>query len=62
LTLNGGATFAVPGLWSLIFGDGDSDKPLATLFCTAGFADQTDGVFGSIAITGSTTSTQTPGY
>ena len=62
LTLNGGAAFAVPGLWSLVFGDGDSDKPLTTLFYTAGFADQTDGVFGSTAITSTTTSTQTPGY
>jgi uncharacterized protein (TIGR03118 family) len=49
LTVNG-ATFAVPGLWSLVFGDGDSDKPVTTLFYTAGFADQTDGVFGSIAV------------
>lgn len=56
LTLNGGTVFAVPGLWSLVFGDGDTDKPLATLFYTAGFADQTDGVFGSIAITNTTTS------
>jgi uncharacterized protein (TIGR03118 family) len=55
LALNGGAAFAVPGLWSLVFGDGDSDKPLTTLFYTAGFADQTDGVFGSIAITSSST-------
>jgi uncharacterized protein (TIGR03118 family) len=60
LTLNGGAPFAVPGLWSMVFGDGDSDKPLTTLFYTAGFADQTDGVFGSIAITSSSTSTTTP--
>jgi uncharacterized protein (TIGR03118 family) len=60
LTLNGGAPFAVAGLWSLVFGDGDSDKPLTTLFYTAGFADQTDGVFGSIAITSSSTSTTTP--
>jgi uncharacterized protein (TIGR03118 family) len=57
LTVTSGAVFAVPGLWSLVFGDGDSDKPLTTLFYTAGFADQTDGVFGSIAIT----STPTPG-
>jgi uncharacterized protein (TIGR03118 family) len=49
LTVNG-ATFAVPGLWSLVFGNGDSDKPVTTLFYTAGFADQTDGVFGSIAV------------
>jgi uncharacterized protein (TIGR03118 family) len=50
LTVNNGAMFAVPGLWSLVFGDGDSDKPLTTLFYTAGFANQTDGVFGSIAV------------
>jgi uncharacterized protein (TIGR03118 family) len=50
LTVNSGALFAVPGLWSLVFGDGDSDKPLTTLFYTAGFANQTDGVFGSIAV------------
>jgi len=50
LRLNNGAMFAVPGLWSLVFGDGDSDKPLTTLFYTAGFANQTDGVFGSIAV------------
>jgi len=41
-------TFA--GLWSLAFGNGDSDKPVTTLFYTAGFADQTDGVFGSITL------------
>jgi uncharacterized protein (TIGR03118 family) len=57
LTING-ATFAVPGLWSLVFGDGDSDKPVTTLFYTAGFADQTDGVFGSIAV--SSTPVQNP--
>lgn len=61
LTVSGGAVFAVPGLWSLVFGDGDSDKPLTTLFYTAGFADQTDGVFGSIAITSSSTSSPAPG-
>jgi len=37
-----------PGLWSLVFGNGDADKPVATLFYTAGFASQIDGVFGSI--------------
>jgi uncharacterized protein (TIGR03118 family) len=57
MTVNSGAVFAVPGLWSLVFGDGDSDKPLTTLFYTAGFANQTDGVFGSIAITGTSTPT-----
>jgi uncharacterized protein (TIGR03118 family) len=49
LTVNNAQTVAIPGLWSLVFGNGDSDKPLTTLFYTAGFADQTDGVFGSIA-------------
>jgi len=53
ITVANGQTLAIPGLWSLVFGDGDSDKPLTTLFYTAGFADQTDGVFGSIAATGS---------
>jgi uncharacterized protein (TIGR03118 family) len=57
LTVNG-AKFAVPGLWSLVFGDGDGDKPLTTLFYTAGFANQTDGVFGTIAI--SSTPVQNP--
>lgn len=55
-----GQPFAFPGLWSLAFGNGDSDKPLTTLFYTAGFADQTDGLFGSITM--STTMTSTPGY
>jgi uncharacterized protein (TIGR03118 family) len=51
LTVANGGTFAVPGLWSLVFGNGDADKPFTTLFYTAGFADQTDGVFGSISMT-----------
>ena len=50
LTDSSGTPFAIPGLWSLAFGNGDADKPVTTLFYTAGFADQTDGVFGSIAI------------
>jgi uncharacterized protein (TIGR03118 family) len=53
-----GQALAFPGLWSLLFGNGDSDKPLTTLFYTAGFASQTDGVFGSI--TASSTSMQSP--
>ncbi|MGB9331318.1 MAG: TIGR03118 family protein [Steroidobacteraceae bacterium] len=53
LTVTNGGTFAIPGLWSLVFGNGDADKPLSTLFYTAGFADQTDGVFGSISMTAS---------
>jgi uncharacterized protein (TIGR03118 family) len=52
-----GTAITFPGLWSLVFGNGDSDKPFTTLFYTAGFADQTDGVFGSISVTSSTTTT-----
>jgi uncharacterized protein (TIGR03118 family) len=55
LTGSSGQALSFPGLWSLAFGNGDSDKPLTTLFYTAGFANQTDGVFGSI--TASTTTT-----
>jgi uncharacterized protein (TIGR03118 family) len=60
LTVVNGGALAIPGLWSLAFGDGDSDKPLTTLFYTAGFANQTDGVFGSIATTSTTTTVQNP--
>ena len=52
-----GQPFAFPGLWSLVFGNGDSDKPSTTLFYTAGFASQTDGVFGTITPSTSTTTT-----
>lgn len=48
LSVSNGGSVAIPGLWSLVFGNGDSDKPATTLFYTAGFADQTDGVFGTI--------------
>jgi uncharacterized protein (TIGR03118 family) len=51
-----GQALSFPGLWSLAFGNGDVDKPSTTLFYTAGFADQTDGVFGSI-----TTAAAAPG-
>ena len=55
-----GTTVAIPGLWSLVFGNGDADKPDTTLFYTAGFADQTDGVFGSIAVSSTSTPVQNP--
>ncbi|MGC2462741.1 MAG: TIGR03118 family protein [Steroidobacteraceae bacterium] len=60
LTVINGGTLAIPGLWSLVFGNGDSDKPLTTLFYTAGFADQTDGVFGSITTSSTTAPTPNP--
>ena len=47
---SGGAALAIPGLWSLTFGNGDIDKPATTLFYTAGLANQTDGVFGTITV------------
>jgi uncharacterized protein (TIGR03118 family) len=56
---NGGAV-SIPGLWSLAFGNGDPDKPVTTLFYTAGFADQTDGVFGSITPTSTSSSSPSP--
>jgi uncharacterized protein (TIGR03118 family) len=55
LMSSSGQPFSFPGLWSLVFGNGDADKPLATLFYTAGFADQTDGVFGGITVSSSPT-------
>lgn len=60
VTVNNDQTLTIPGLWSLVFGDGDPDKPLTTLFYTAGFADQTDGVLGSITATSTATSTPAP--
>jgi hypothetical protein len=60
ITVANGQTLAIPGLWSLVFGDGDSDKPLTTLFYTAGFADQTDGVLGSIVSTNTGAATPAP--
>jgi uncharacterized protein (TIGR03118 family) len=48
LMAGNGQPLAFPGLWALTFGNGDTDKPTTTLFYTAGFASQTDGVFGSI--------------
>jgi len=60
LSVSNGGTVAIPGMWSLVFGNGDPDKPVTTLFYTAGFADQTDGVFGSIAIAPSTTTNPSP--
>jgi uncharacterized protein (TIGR03118 family) len=58
LSVSNGGSVAIPGLWSLVFGNGDSDKPQTTLFYTAGFVDQTDGVFGTI--TPSSTSNPSP--
>jgi len=60
LMVSNGGALAIPGLWSLAFGNGDPDKPVTTLFYTAGFADQTDGVFGSISPTTTSSSSASP--
>ncbi len=63
LTGTAGGPLSIPGLWSLVFGNGDSDKPVTTLFYTAGFANQTDGVFGTISATSTTSVSPAPtGY
>jgi uncharacterized protein (TIGR03118 family) len=45
-----GQPLVFPALWSLTFGNGDADKPVTTLFYTAGLTDLTDGVFGGITL------------
>ena len=60
LTVINGGALAIPGLWTIVFGNGDADKPLTTLFYTAGFTDQTDGVFGRVAVTTTTTPVPNP--
>ena len=60
LMVSNGGALSIPGLWSLAFGNGDPDKPVTTLFYTAGFADQTDGVFGSISPTSTSSSSSSP--
>jgi uncharacterized protein (TIGR03118 family) len=60
LTVTNGGTLSIPGLWSIAFGNGDADKPLTTLFYTAGFVDQTNGVFGSISTTSAPTANPYP--
>jgi uncharacterized protein (TIGR03118 family) len=60
LMVSNGGALSIPGLWSLVFGNGDPDKPTTTLFYTAGFADQTDGVFGSISPTSTSSSSPSP--
>jgi hypothetical protein len=55
LAVNTGGTVAIPALCALVLSDGlTADKPATMLFYTAGFADQTDGVFGSITAPAST--------
>jgi uncharacterized protein (TIGR03118 family) len=60
LMVSNGGALSIPGLWSLAFGNGDPDKPATTLFYTAGFANQTDGVFGSISPRSATSTSPSP--
>ncbi len=60
LVVSNGGSLSIPGLWSLAFGNGDPDKPVTTLFYTAGFANQTDGVFGSITPTSAMSTNPNP--
>jgi uncharacterized protein (TIGR03118 family) len=60
LMVSNGGALSIPGLWSLAFGNGDPDKPTTTLFYTAGFANQTDGVFGSISPSSTSSSSPSP--
>jgi uncharacterized protein (TIGR03118 family) len=60
LSVSNGGAVSIPGLWALQFGNGDSDKPLNTLFYTAGFTSQTDGVFGSITVSTAPPSSNPP--
>jgi uncharacterized protein (TIGR03118 family) len=59
ISLSSGKQLVIPGLWSLVFGNGAANQPAGTLFYTAGPNNQADGVFGRIdAVT--TTSTPPP--
>jgi uncharacterized protein (TIGR03118 family) len=55
LMSTGGQPLAFPALWSLAFGNGDADKPVTTLFYTAGLTKLTDGVLGGITLTSNPT-------
>ena len=50
LTGADGTPIAIPGLWSLAFGNGGSAGTPSTLFFTAGLNGQTDGLFGTITV------------
>jgi uncharacterized protein (TIGR03118 family) len=54
ISLASGKQLVIPGVWSLVFGNGAANQPTGTLFYTAGPNNQTDGVFGRVdAVTGS---------
>jgi uncharacterized protein (TIGR03118 family) len=54
--LASGKQLVIPGVWSLVFGNGAANQPTETLFYTAGPNNQTDGVFGRVdVVTGGST-------
>ncbi|MGH8456714.1 MAG: TIGR03118 family protein, partial [Stenotrophobium sp.] len=54
-----GQPLVIPGLWGLVYGNGQSNQPSNALFYTAGPNNQMDGIFGRIDAV--TTTTTTPG-
>lgn len=56
LTLSGNKPVVIPGLWALLFGNGALNASANALYYTAGPNNQTDGVFGRIDSTTTTTS------
>jgi uncharacterized protein (TIGR03118 family) len=52
-TLRGpNGTLVLPGLWAIAFGNNQHDQPHTALFFTAGFNNETDGLYGRIDCTG----------
>ena len=49
LVNNSSQPITLPGLWSLVFGNGGGAGPASTLFFTDGLAGETHGLFGSLA-------------
>lgn len=55
LMLSSGKQLFVPGLWSIVFGNGVNNQPTNTLFFTGGPDTQTAGVYGRIDLAGTYT-------
>jgi hypothetical protein len=56
-----GQPIAMPGLWGIAFGNGVRDQPVATLFFTAGIANEVGGLYGRIDVIGDGASAIAPG-
>ncbi len=55
LMLSSGQQLFVPGLWAIVFGNGQDSQPTNTLFFTGGPDTQTAGVYGRIDLPGTYT-------